>query len=77
MTQILPRWNRAMDAMSAERAVAKAVLESGPADVPSTVTRATLGGDTRRMRGIPCIARGVSGVSPGTDPRLAVMYVRR
>jgi hypothetical protein len=50
-------------------AVEQAVSES---ESVQTVTRATLPGDTRRLRGIPCIARGVGGTSPGTDPLLAL-----
>jgi hypothetical protein len=29
---------------------------------------ATAGGDERKLRGIPAIGRGVSGVIPGTSP---------
>lgn len=29
---------------------------------------ATAGGDERKLRGIPCIARGVGGAIPGTSP---------
>lgn len=32
------------------------------------ITAATAGGDTRRLRGIPTIARGVTGAIPGTQP---------
>ena len=28
----------------------------------------TAGGDERRLRGLPCVARGVEGASPGTRP---------
>lgn len=31
---------------------------------------ATLGGDPRRLRGIPAIGRGVTGAIPGTRPEL-------
>ena len=68
MTQILPRFNAAMNAIEDERKVARIVLESGPSEQPATIARATLPGDNRRLRGIPCVARGVAGVSPGTDP---------
>jgi hypothetical protein len=30
--------------------------------------RGTAGGDTRKLRGIPAIGRGVSGAIPGTSP---------
>jgi len=52
-----------------ERKIVRIILEAQPADQPvATVSRATLPGDTRRLRGIPVIARGVSGTSPSTDP---------
>lgn len=68
MTQILPRFNAAMTAIEDERKVARIVLEAGPLEQPATIARATLPGDNRRLRGIPCVSRGVAGVSPGTDP---------
>lgn len=34
----------------------------------ATTSRATLPGDTRRLRGIPAIGYGVSGAIPGTSP---------
>lgn len=38
-------------------------------DAPATPTHAaTPAGDERRLRGIPCIARGVPGHIPGTRP---------
>jgi hypothetical protein len=32
---------------------------------------ATAGGDQRKLRGIPAIARGVTGAIPGTSPQFA------
>lgn len=69
---LLPRFTAATERIEDERKIARVLLESESAEVPHTVARATLPGDNRRLRGIPCIARGVSGVSPGTDPLLAV-----
>lgn len=69
MSRILPRFNAEMERLEDQRKVAKIVLEASPEVVSQTVARATLPGDTRRLRGIPCVARGVAGVSPGTDPR--------
>jgi hypothetical protein len=38
-------------------------------DIPLTlIAGATAQGDPRKLRGIPCIARGVGGTSPGTNP---------
>ena len=32
------------------------------------IYRTTLAGDTRKLRGIPAIGRGVTGAIPGTSP---------
>lgn len=65
---------RELDAQ-AERAVARAVAES---TAPATGTAGAKApphpsgqldpADARALRGIPCIARGVGGTSPGTAP---------
>lgn len=68
MSLILPRFYAAMQRIEDERRLGRILLESTTAEVPPTVARATLPGDTRRLRGIPCIARGVRGASPGTNP---------
>ena len=40
-----------------------------PDDPTTTRTyRTTAGGDEHKLRGIPCIARGVAGHIPGTRP---------
>lgn len=66
MSQPLPRYidTHADD----ERRLARILLETGDPTPIQTTTRATLPGDTRRLRGIPAIGRGVSGASPGTNP---------
>jgi hypothetical protein len=69
---LLPRFNAALQSQDDARKLGRIILESQAADVPKTVTRATLPGDNRRLRGIPCIARGVAGVSPGTNPSSVV-----
>ena len=51
-----------------ERKLARNLLETGESAPVQTVARATLGGDERRLRGIPAIGRGVSGAIPGTRP---------
>lgn len=38
------------------------------APIPTPYTGVTAGGDERRLRGIPAIARGVAGAIPGTHP---------
>jgi hypothetical protein len=65
---LLPRFNRFSEKLEDERKIAKVLMESDGVEIPKTVARATLPGDNRRLRGIPCVARGVAGVSPGTDP---------
>lgn len=72
MSHVLPRFSASMQRIEDERKLARILLEADIAEVPKTVARATLPGDNRRLRGIPCVARGVSGVSPGTHPSDAV-----
>lgn len=67
---LLPRFNQAMQRIEDERKIGRILAETGDAKV--TVARATLPGDNRRLRGIPCVARGVSGVSPGTHPESSI-----
>lgn len=43
-------------------------LEEQPAERRPLRHELTKPGDPRSLRGLPAIARGVSGVSPGTDP---------
>jgi hypothetical protein len=51
--------------------VDKAIRNSTGTDTntPKTVARATLPGDTRRLRGIPVVG-ATTGTSPGSDPYL-------
>lgn len=70
MTQILARFHRHQQKIADEQKIARIVLESGglpDTPQPKTYPRATLPGDTRRLRGIP-VAGGACGTSPGTDP---------
>lgn len=64
MSRLLPRFTRE-DHLEAEQKIARIVLETAPTQ-PVTVNPA--GGDTRQLRGIPAIARGVSGTQPGSHP---------
>lgn len=70
---ILPRFYAHMQRIQDERKLGRILLES-TGEETTTVARATLPGDNRRLRGIPVCARGVTGVSPGTDPLLAVVH---
>lgn len=68
MTQILRRFSAVMERMEDERKIGRILEETGTV-AAGPVAKVTLGGDERRLRGIPAVARGVSGASPGTDPR--------
>ena len=68
MSHLLPRLHAVSERIQDERKIGRILLESSTMETPKTVARATLPGDTRRLRGIPCISRGVAGVSPGTHP---------
>lgn len=70
MSRILPRFYRHTQAAEDNARIARILLETG-AHAPEPVatrSRATLPGDTRRLRGIPVVGRGIPGTSPGTDP---------
>jgi hypothetical protein len=70
MSQPLPRYT---DTHAADqRKLARILLETGDPAPTTTVARATLPGDTRRLRGIP-VAGGACGTSPGTDPLNAAL----
>ncbi len=43
----------------------------------TTVARATLAGDERRLRGIPVTGRGIGSTVPGTDPLAALLQKER
>ena len=68
MPELLPRYRASLQRVEDERKIGRILLESEVVDAPATVARATLAGDRRRLRGVPCVARGVSGTAPGTDP---------
>lgn len=48
------------------------ILKETAADHPPPTRGATAGGDSRKLRGIPAIGRGVSGAIPGTRPEDAI-----
>lgn len=70
----LPRFYRRQLEAEDSAAVDEAVRESMS---PETAPRATLPGDTRRLRGIPMFCRGVNGTAPGTDPLAALLASER
>lgn len=75
MTRVLPRYRTGdqptrrrslgdkLRQIEHDRATALALLEQS--DTMPSHQDAT---DEQRLRGIPCIARGVGGTSPGTNP---------
>jgi hypothetical protein len=66
---LLPRFNRTTERIHDQQTIARVILESTPTETTTpTVQRATLPGDTRRLRGIPAIGYGVDGAIPGTNP---------
>lgn len=70
MSRILPRFTDTR--LQDEAKLARILLETGEPAPPPTAQRATLPGDTRRLRGIP-VAGGATGTSPGTDPLAALL----
>lgn len=68
MSHLLPRFSQRSQRLADERRLAQILSEAGESVPTQTVARATLAGDSRRLRGIPVCAMGVSGTSPGTDP---------
>lgn len=62
---ILPRFYRRQCEAEDRRKLDQIIEESATIE---TAPRATLPGDTRRLRGIPVCAMGVRGTAPGTDP---------
>jgi hypothetical protein len=67
MSHLLRRFHAQSERIEDERKIGRIVLDARDEEA-KTVARATLPGDNRRLRGIPVVARGVAGVSPGTDP---------
>ena len=72
MSRILPRFYRHQLASQDADNITRILNEAGANTTEPTVTRATLPGDRRRLRGIPVVG-GVGGTSPGTDPLAELM----
>jgi hypothetical protein len=71
---LLPRFARELERQDDLVKVARIVLEAADEEQPATVVGATLPADRARMRGLPALARGVSGTAPGTDPLGALLH---
>lgn len=70
MSRILPRY--LPDDTLQEQAKLGRILIATGAPAPTTLTLELA--NPQELRGIPCIARGVTGTSPHTDPYLAVQH---
>ena len=69
--QQLPRFFAELQKYEDECKVAKILVEARPA--PTNMAGVTSGGDERRLRGLPCVGRGVSGAMHGTNPAQAAV----
>lgn len=65
MSQPLRRFHRRQELAEDLRFIAR-IIDENP--MVATAPSATLPGDSRRLRGIPCVARGVAGAIPGSSP---------
>src|SRR5215831_6498186 len=68
MSQLLRRFHAPQERLSDLAKIDRILEETTDVGPTSTVARATLPGDPRRLRGIPVCAMGVGGVAPGTNP---------
>ena len=71
MSRPLPRFRIDTDPRKLDR-----IIDRTDDTELKTHSKATLPGDSRRLRGIPVVG-GVSGTSPGTDPLAAVLAKER
>jgi hypothetical protein len=60
-------YNRIINERQADRKAIERILAE-PVEDTTKPTKATAGGDERKLRGIPAIGRGVAGAIPGTRP---------
>lgn len=72
--RLLPRARSASELVSRDREQVRALVDSMPA--PGRV-RPFPKAEPGDLRGIPALARGVGGVSPGTSPESAIARVDR
>lgn len=70
---LLGRWLERTELEQAhERAIVRAAAEAA-AEIPTSTGGPTAAGDTRKLRGIPAIGRGVAGAMKDTDPERALL----
>jgi hypothetical protein len=60
------RWQ--LISLEARVFAAKAERSTGDGVVTSPQWKVPVGDDLQRLRGLPCVAPGVHGVAPGSDP---------
>lgn len=77
MSHILPRFHAELQRLEDLRKIGRILQETGDPGPAATVKRATLPGDTRRLRGIPVVGPSVGGTSPGTNPLAALLSSER
>jgi len=77
MSHLLPRFTAVMQKIADAEKIGRILRETGDPGPTATVARATLPGDTRRLRGIPVVGFSVSGTSPGTDPLAELLRADR
>ncbi|MDF2751311.1 MAG: hypothetical protein K0T00_2487 [Gaiellaceae bacterium] len=77
--QPLPRYvDDALERVAWERKLASILLEVGePAPAPRAFRGVTSAGDERRLRGLPAVARGVSGAVRGSNPTVCLDPIDR
>jgi hypothetical protein len=68
VSRILERFRRLQAEREALEQVDAILRDVGELDDEPLELRGTAAGDSRRLRGIPAIGRGVSGNQPGTSP---------
>lgn len=74
MSRLLPRFtDQAIEPDPLEALIAKREAEQEATRAAHARGDSTQQADPQDLRGIPCIARGVGGTSPGTNPA-AVAY---
>ena len=57
--------------------IAREVLDVDDEDVYAGLSWGAAAGDSRKLRGVPVISRGVSGTQPGSDPLAALLAKER
>jgi hypothetical protein len=73
--RLLPRFNARAERAASEARIARILLETGAASgPPSTVAKATLAGDRRRLRGLPMVGAGPGAIA-GSQPEAALLRV--